>query len=328
MQTLGQELAGINVGTPVTFGGLTVIPLFRDGSIVPPEPGYLLFEEAVARGAARVTELGGGGSVPELRFENLGEKPVLLLDGEELIGAKQNRVVNLTILAPAKQIIVIPVSCVEAGRWHAKTEDFQPAGHVMYSRARAAKAMQLSSSMAAGSGRRSNQPAIWDEIASKCEHLDANSPTQAMKAIYDSRSSAIDEYVRAFDWVPLQAGLIFALGPDNIGLDLMDHPHAMRAMLPKLVRSYALDALEAPHLAPATIAAATEFILRIGRAEALKRPAVGIGEDVRLTGNGISGASLWAEERHIHVCAFTTPGAPGNGEFRTRMSRPARRRVQ
>jgi hypothetical protein len=41
-----------------------------------------------------------------------------LLDGEELIGAKQNRALNLTILAPAKQVIVIPVSCVEAGRWH------------------------------------------------------------------------------------------------------------------------------------------------------------------------------------------------------------------
>jgi hypothetical protein len=59
---------------------------------------------------ARVTELGAGGSVPELRFENLGEKPVLLLDGEELVGAKQNRALNLTILAPAKQVIVIPVS--------------------------------------------------------------------------------------------------------------------------------------------------------------------------------------------------------------------------
>jgi hypothetical protein len=328
MRTLGQELAAVNVGTPVTFGGLTVFPLFRDGTIVPPEPGYLLFEEAVARGAARVTELGGGGSVPELRFENLGEKPVLLLDGEELIGAKQNRVVNLTILAPAKQVIVIPVSCVEAGRWHAKTEDFQPAGHVMYSRARAAKAAQVSSSMATGSGRRSNQSEIWDEIALKCERLDADSPTQAMNAIYDSRVGAIDEYVRAFEWAQPQAGLIFAIGPENMGLDLLDHPHAMRAVLPKLVRSYALDALEAPHSAPATIAAAVEFVQRIGRAGAVTRPAVGIGEDVRLTGDGISGASLWAGERYVHVCAFTAPGASGQAEFRTRMSRPARRRTQ
>jgi hypothetical protein len=126
----------------VHFGGLTIFPLFRNDP-VPPETGYTPLEEAVARGAVRVTEVGGGGAVPELRFENQGEKPVLLLDGEELIGAKQNRVVNLTILAPAKQVIVIPVSCVEAGRWRAKTEDFRPAEHVMYSRARAVKAAQV-----------------------------------------------------------------------------------------------------------------------------------------------------------------------------------------
>ena len=60
------------------------------------QPGYLVLEEAIAQGVARVTELGEGGSVPELRVENLGEQPVLLLDGEELVGAKQDRVLNLT----------------------------------------------------------------------------------------------------------------------------------------------------------------------------------------------------------------------------------------
>jgi hypothetical protein len=147
-----------------------------------------------------------------------------------------------------------------------------------------------------------------------------------MKAIYDSRVGAIDEYVRAFEWAPLQAGLIFAIGPENMGLDLLDHPDAMRAMLPKLVRSYALDALEAPRAASATIAAATKFIHRIGGAEHLTQPAV--GEDVRLIGDGISGASLWAEGRYVHVCGFSTLGAGRHSEFSTRMSRPARRRMQ
>ena len=44
----------------------------------------MLLGEAIAHGTARVTELDGGGSVPELRFENLGGKRVLLFDGEEL----------------------------------------------------------------------------------------------------------------------------------------------------------------------------------------------------------------------------------------------------
>jgi hypothetical protein len=295
---------------------------------MPQELAYNLLEEAVERGTARVTELDGGGSVPDLRFENLGPKPVLLLDGEELIGAKQNRVVNLTILAPAKQVIVIPVSCVEAGRWQVQTEDFRPAEHVMYARGRAAKAAQVSSSMAMGGGRQSDQSAVWNDIAFKSERLDARSQTQAMKAMYDARVGSIDAYLRTFVWTEQQAGLIFAIGTETMGMDLMDHPYAMQAMLPKLVRSYALDAIEAPHAAPVTAGAAAEFLHRVSKAELLIRPAVGIGEDVRLTGKGISGAALWAEQRYVHLCAFTTKGSGNPAGFRTRISQPARRRAR
>src|ERR1700683_5162200 len=138
MKSVAMELQSITVGDPTHFVGLTIFPLFRNGT-APAKPEYTLLEEAIGRGTARVTELGAGGSVPELRFENLGEKPVLLLDGEQLVGGKQNRALNLTILAPARQVIVIPVSCVEAGRWYAESDTFRPAEQVMYSRARAAK---------------------------------------------------------------------------------------------------------------------------------------------------------------------------------------------
>jgi hypothetical protein len=266
--------------------------------------------------------------VPELRFENLGENPVLLFDGEVLVGAKQNRVLNLTILAPAKQAIVIPVSCVEAGRWHAESDAFRSAEQVMYSRVRAAKGAQVSLSMATSDTRQSDQSAIWDEIASKSGRLGAASPTQAMNAMYDSGAVALDGYLHAFAWAERQAGVIFAIGSETMGLDLMDNPYTMRTMLPKLVRSYALDAVEAPQSAAVTTGESVEFLAHIGKAEPLIRPAIGLGEDVRLTGNGISGAGVWAEQRYIHLCAFSTNGIGGPGGFRTRISRPARRRAE
>jgi hypothetical protein len=325
METIAEELQSITVHEPSYFGGLTLFPLLRH-SPQPPEPEYSLLEEAVVHGAARITEVNEMGSVPELLFENLGEKPVLLLDGEELIGAKQNRVVNLTILAPAKQAIAIPVSCVEAGRWHAQTAEFGTANHLMYSRARAAKSAQVSRSMAASESRESAQHAIWDEIASKSRRLGTVSPTLAMQAIYDSRAVAIDAYLRACAWAECQSGVIFAIGPETMGLDLMDHPHTMRAVLPKLIRSYALDALESPQAPALGISEATEFLERLSTAQSLVKPAVGMGEDWRLTGENVSGAALWAEHRYVHLCAFTTNGTNQSAEFRTRMSRPGRRR--
>jgi hypothetical protein len=327
MSPIAHDLESVMVGDPAYFGGLTIFPLSRADSL-PPEPDYTLLDEAITRGTARVTEVGEYGSVPELRFENLGDRPVLLLDGEELVGAKQNRVVNVTILAPAKQVIVIPVSCVEALRWRADAPDFQPAKHVMYSRARAAKAAQVSASMRVDASRRADQSAIWEEIEAKSERLGAESPTRAMKEMYDAMAGSMDAYLRAFAWAERQVGLIFALGPKNMGLDLMDHPHAMQALLPKLVRSYALDAMEAAGTAEATAGEAAEFLHSVGKAETLVRPAVGIGEEIRLTGQGLAGAALWAECRYVHLCAFATNGNGASAGFHTRMSRPTRRRAR
>jgi hypothetical protein len=38
-------------------------------------------------------------------------------DGEQLVGAKQNRILNMTVLVAAETEVTIPVSCVERGRW-------------------------------------------------------------------------------------------------------------------------------------------------------------------------------------------------------------------
>ena len=108
----------VTLGQPQVVHNLTLYPLLAEG---PPEAGYRVLDEALAAGCTRVTETSEGGSVPELRFKNDCEIPVLLLDGEELVGAKQNRILNLTLLVGAHQDIVIPVSCVEAGRWSAQS---------------------------------------------------------------------------------------------------------------------------------------------------------------------------------------------------------------
>ena len=54
--------------------------------------------QATPDSASDVTELDEGGSVPELRVRNLSGASVLLLDGEELMGAKQNRVLNTSVM--------------------------------------------------------------------------------------------------------------------------------------------------------------------------------------------------------------------------------------
>jgi hypothetical protein len=67
-------------------------------------------------GLFTVTVVSEGETVPELKVINKGGRAVLLLDGEELSGAKQSRVLNATNLMAAQTEVIIPVSCTEHGR--------------------------------------------------------------------------------------------------------------------------------------------------------------------------------------------------------------------
>jgi hypothetical protein len=329
MRTLQEEFSQIEIGRSSEFRNLILFPLMRR-SVPVPEMDYLLLEDGIAQGKVRVTELHAGGSVPELRLENNADLPVLLVDGEELVGAKQNRVLNLTILAPAKQTTAIPVSCVEAGRWRMESPDLKLTDHVMYSLGRGEGMAHVTASMRSNGTRKSDQGAIWRNIAAKAARLKASSPTGAMSAIYQRHASSVEEFARAFNWQEQQCGVAFAIGGRIVGLEIFDQPEVMRRFFQKLVRSYALDALDATVAAngPASVEAVCALVTQIGAAQSFMEQALGIGKDVRFNGPGISGAALWAQERYVHICTFVKNNKGSDpSTFWTRITRPSHRRA-
>ncbi len=118
-------LPEVRVGDPVRHEALSVFPLFA-GAESPVE--YLLSDEGIGSGSVTVEEVSEGGSVPNLLVENKGNVRILFIEGEELVGAKQNRVLNTSVLIAAKTKVKIPVSCVEAGRWAYKSRHFGSSG--------------------------------------------------------------------------------------------------------------------------------------------------------------------------------------------------------
>jgi hypothetical protein len=102
-----------SVVEPITHENLNLLPATngRDKGL-----SYLLLGEALATGKLRVTERGKG-TAPDLTLENETDQMVFLMDAEALVGAKQNRILNTSILAAANSSMTIPVSCVEQGRW-------------------------------------------------------------------------------------------------------------------------------------------------------------------------------------------------------------------
>jgi len=99
MEPVGTFLETCRLTRKQTHRNLTVFALLGEQVF---DLNYLLLESALAEGLVEIRELGPEGSVPELRLVNRAKRPVLVVEGEELVGAKQNRAVNVTILvAPA-----------------------------------------------------------------------------------------------------------------------------------------------------------------------------------------------------------------------------------
>ncbi len=305
MSTITECLSQVRLGEPQVHRNLVLFPLIAEKRA---EPHYLLLDEALARGCARVTEVSESGSVPELRFVNECDRPVLLLDGEELVGAKQNRILNLTVMAPAHKSIIIPVSCVEAGRWQAESADFASAKRAHYAAGRASKAAHVSASLRNSGTRRSDQSAVWQDISEKSARMQAHSRSEAAAAMYQQHRASLDDFLQAFLPVGGQAGAMFAVNGRIVGLDLFDSPETLSSLLGKLVESYALDAIDAMQAGSEGAATATDdpqvMLDDTAKAAVERFPAVGEGEDLRLHGERLTGGALVKEDRVIHLCAF------------------------
>jgi hypothetical protein len=320
MNTVIEALRSVRIGEPRSYRNFTMFPLIATGG--GGEPLYRNLDQVLHEGTLRIREVSAEGYVPELLLDNRGDKPVLLLDGEELIGCKQNRVLNVTVLAPAHSTIKIPVSCVEQGRWSPLSEVFSAAPQTQYYTGRARKVAQVSESLNARGRFHADQLRVWEELSSKQARMGARSRTAAMADLYAARDSELKQYTGNFKAEANQVGALFSINGKLVGLELFDSAESLAAYLPKVVSGYALDAIEyftAVHPVAEDEQART-FLSEIETADIRSFPGVALGRSLRLKSDkDVVGAALEHEHRIMHLCAFRL--MPETHDIATRTSR-------
>jgi ARG and Rhodanese-Phosphatase-superfamily-associated Protein domain len=304
------------LGEPVKHRGIIVAPLFprRD-----PVARYLTLDEALPQGL-RITETSSAGSVPELALHNPLADNVLLYDGEELVGAKQNRILNVTVLAAAKANLTIPVSCVEEGRWRDVSTVFATAPHRAHPELRRRKAEALAARPLA---RGVAQGEVWDSVRDKAARMGVHSPTQANADVFDRYRRDIRRLEDAFPSQPGQCGAVLALG-DTLCLDYVSKPDAFARLWPKLRAGYLLDALERLDSPSAPTDSIREFVDETTAATVTRQPSVGLGEDMRLRTARVVGSGLKLDGELLQLSAFTS--VDGGARAFGRIARPSQRR--
>jgi len=285
----------LQLGEPVSHRRIVVAPLFPR---LTPRASYVTLDEALPLGF-RVTEVDAAGLVPELAVSNPLDQDVLLYDGEELLGAKQNRILNVTVLVAAGSKTAIPVSCVEEGRWQARSAAFDSAGHAAHPELRRRKGELLSADpMARGIA----QHEVWEAVRESAERHGSHSPTMAQADTYRAREGGLAELRGAFPLQPGQCGSLLAIG-DRLCLDYVSRPAAFARLYPKLLDGYLLDALGRLDGKPGS--GLEEFVTAVESAPRSRRASAGRGEDLRLAANTVLGSGLQLDGELVQLCAFT-----------------------
>lgn len=311
---ISDYLNEIRFGEAQQYENMAVLPLFTD---VAGDIEYMTLKDAMLRNLLKVEEIDKGGSVPELKVTNMAEIPVLLLDGEEVAGAKQNRVLNTSILLKEKSVTVIPVSCTEQGRWSYSTEMFYDSGHVMSPKARAVKSQSVSHSLKVNDSYSSNQGAVWDQISELSARANVRSDTGAMRDVFEMRGKDLSDYTDAFTIMPGQKGLMVFIDGKVEGLDMLSNEDACKSCHHKLIRSYAMEAIasEKKSGTEASMEMAKEFLRKAAACSEEKFPSKGLGVDYRFSGDGVIGSALLHEEQVIHMAFFRHLNYEGDGSI-------------
>jgi hypothetical protein len=327
------SIAGYKVLDPIRQGNLTVFPVvaetshdthefltldegIRSGDVVVTEYGNV---QPLMRRREGVIPRAGGAQVNQLVLVNNSKQPLILLAGEIVTGGKQDRVIGKDRIVPAESDpIDLNVFCVEPGRWTATSAKFGSMVSAMAQPAVRAKAMGAK-----------DQQQVWEQVRQQQDAMAANleaehfavggvaSAAPAPAAASEVRATtsyarvmsnaAVKEQVDAVaepvqrSYVSLihqlrdknAVGVVVAVNGEIIWADIFASTHLLEKYWPKLVRSYAAEAIVTKTGSrDVSVKTAQEFLENVeGRRETVESEP-GLYRHTEVTGDGFKAFEL------------------------------------
>lgn len=218
----------IELLTPQSHENVAIIPLKSEKNYT----DLLTLKKGLELGLVEVKECETS-TVNTLIVKNNSVTPLILIDGEEVVGGDQNRIVNATTIVAPRSQHKISVSCTERGRWRYKSE-FKSSTHIANYRTRREK-------MHAVRNGAPVQSAVWSSIDSLEERHAFSSPTSAMSESYENAKVDLEEIMEAFKIVDGQNGVLIIVNGEIKGFELFLNSEIYKAFHEKILKSYLID---------------------------------------------------------------------------------------
>jgi len=289
-----------NIGKPKTRLGTTIYPVFTPNDS--PKNIKIATDDLV------VSELESA-SVPQIQVHNPTDSPLLIPAGKVLSGGRQTRTVNVSILVAPGSTIVIPVSCVEAGRWYGQHR-FEDSRRFASRRVRMEKQRSVARNVKNLRTKMSDQSAVWHSIDSEMAARNLFSDTKnflfAEESLDDEkgRFSVVQELLSEGP-EPQQNGIAIAQGDKIVSVEIFASPDALKTSYEALIRSAIFESPGKKVESPSE-GAVQAFFDQILSAETTKATGVGLGTEYHIENEDFVAHALAYEGKFLHVNAFAT----------------------
>lgn len=332
-QNINEFLTGLQTGNLQLHNTMAVFPLFADRNTF---DGIISLDDAFKKKCIEFKEVNESGSVPELLAVNNCDKKVLILEGQELKGAKQNRTLNTHILLKEKSETVIPVSCSEQGRWHYKNKNFDLTDKLVSHKLRRSINADVTTNLTLKNDFKSNQRKVWNKINEYMNHFGIRNATSAYHDLFEELKSDISEYNGKFPLQKNQIGVVVFIDGKLEGLEVIADKEIYKQNHDKILKSYMIDdlkiqnrkiknkleAFKLPEIKPDYTGRESEmkeiiryFITAASETGQKVFKSPGLGYEHRLTGGKVTGNILIYNEEPL-ACHLFPDDNEGNKDLK------------
>jgi len=270
---------------------------------------YISGSKGFKIGVIEVKEINEAGSVNDILVINSSNKFAFFMDGDILTGAKQNRVLNTSVFIAPKSKTIIPVSCVEQGRWSHTSPGFREANHISPSALRAGKAKEVKRRLKTTGKHYANQGQVWQMVNEYTSLAKVDSETDNLSDVFDEKQKDFDNFLKEFKETEGANGIAVFVNRKLMNIDIFNRTDIYQEYFPKILKGAAMEAYwmkeDDQKLSEAeAIFKTVTFLDKFEDIQFETHKGVAAGNEKRFESGELTGFELEYDNHLIHLAAL------------------------